>query len=304
MAVEVFWKLCAAAALAVFALGVGSLRLHAQASAPSPSKSNVAVQAESTEPADAQQPLPKFEVVSIKARPRGSPPVVLPIGFTADQPGGRYVAPGTAVMLLIAFAYEVKQPLSRILGLPDWTTASYDISAKAGEDLPLLSPAENRRQVRLMVQQMLAERFHLKLHSEVRQETILKMSVDPGGLRLKEVAAPVPPSQEGRPGLAMSDSGGRFIGTKVTMAAIASSAGTLLRQDVYDETGLKGYYDFNIRWTAPSVPNAPPPSGRLGPDGMALFITTLKDEFGLRFSGESGQVQYWIVDHIEPPRED
>jgi hypothetical protein len=38
MAVDVFWKLCVAAAFAVFALGVVSLRLHAQASAPSPSK--------------------------------------------------------------------------------------------------------------------------------------------------------------------------------------------------------------------------------------------------------------------------
>ena len=57
---------------------------------------------------------------------------------------------------------------------------------------------------------------------------------------------------------------------KVTMAGIASAAGTLLRQDVYDETGLKGFYDLDLRWTAPSVPNAPPPSERLGPDGMKL----------------------------------
>ena len=32
-----------------------------------------------------------------------------------------------------------------------------------------------------------------------------------------------------------------MIGTKSTMAGIAS-AGALLREDVYDETGLKGYY--------------------------------------------------------------
>jgi uncharacterized protein (TIGR03435 family) len=207
-------------------------------------------------------------------------------------------------MLLITFAYDVRQPQSRILGLPGWTaTTSYEVSARAADDFPLLSPDENRRQVRQMVQQMLADRFHLKLHSEVRQETVLKMSVDPGGLRLKEVAAPIPPEQEGRPGLAMSDSGGRFIGTKSTMAGIASAAGTLLRQDVADETGLKGYYDFNLRWTAPSDPNAPPPSPQLGPAGMALFLTTLKDEFGLRFSRDTGPAQYWIVDHIEPPTE-
>ena len=79
----------------------------------------------------AQQPAPKFEVVSIKARPAGSKPVVLPAGFTADQPGGRYVAPAVPVFLLIAFAYELRQPNSRLLGLPAWaTTTTYEVSAR------------------------------------------------------------------------------------------------------------------------------------------------------------------------------
>src|SRR6185436_19104991 len=122
--------------------------------------------------------------------------------------------------------------------LPAWTTTSYDVSARAAGDLPQLSPDENLRQVRLMVRQMLADRFRLQLHTEVRQETILKMLVDTGGLRLKEVAAPVPPEAEGRVNLAMGDSGGRMIAKKATMTGIARAAGTLLRQDAVDETGL------------------------------------------------------------------
>ena len=251
--------------------------------------------------AAAQQPVPKFEVVSIKTRPPGSKPALLPSGYSPAQPGGRFVSPAGSVVSLIAFAYEVKQPDSRLSGLPPWAATSYEVSASAADNFPALSPDENLKQVRLMVREMLAERFRLKLHAEVRQETVLEMSVDSGGLRLKEVAAPVPPEQEGRPGLAMSDSGGRMIGAKATMAGIARAAGTLLRQDVYDETGLTGYYDFNIRWTAP--PADPPPSPRLGPDGMALFITTLKDQFGLRFTRTTGPVQYWIVDHLEQPTE-
>ena len=217
------------------------------------------------------------------------------------QPGGRYNHPSTNIVALITFAYGVKQPDSRLLGLPSWKTTGYVVSAKAADDFPILAPDENQEQVRLMVREMLADRFRLKIRTEIRQETVLKMSVDPGGLRLKAVAAPVPPEREGRAGLAMGDNGGRMIGTKVTMAGIASAAGTLLRQDVYDETGLKDYYDFNIRWTAPSVPNAPPPSPRLGVEGIALFMTTMQDEFGLRFSRATGPVQYWIVDHVEMP---
>ena len=139
----------------------------------------------------AQPPAPKFEVVSIKARQPGSPRVLLPSGFAPDQPGGRYVAPAVPVSLLIAFAYEVRQPNSRLLGLPAWATTTTDeVSAKAGDDFPQLSFEENRKQVRLMVREMLADRFGLRLHAETRQETVLKMSLDPGGRRLKEVAAP------------------------------------------------------------------------------------------------------------------
>src|SRR5687768_2851268 len=76
----------------------------------------------------------------------------------------------------------------------------------------------------------------VKLHNEVRQRTVLTMSADPGVLRLTEVPALVPPEKEGRPCLTVGDSGGRMIGTKSTMAGIAS-AGALLREDVYDETG-------------------------------------------------------------------
>jgi uncharacterized protein (TIGR03435 family) len=73
---------------------------------------------------------------------------------------------------------------------------------------------------------------------------------------------------------------------------------------VIDETGWKGhYYDFDIRWEPPSVPNAPPPSPRTGPEGLAMLMTTLKDHFGLQFSRETGPVQYWVVDHIEQPTE-
>lgn len=253
--------------------------------------------------ATAQQPVPKFEVVSIRTLPSDRPPVLVEQSWTPVQPGGRYNHPSTTIVALITFAYGVKQPDSRLLGLPSWKSTGYAVSAKAADDFPPLAPDENHEQVRLMVRHMLADRFRLKIRTEIRQETVLKMSVDPGGLRLKEVAAPVPPEREGRPGLAMGDTGGRMIGTKVTMSGIASAAGTLLRQDVYDETGLKGYYDFNVRWTAPSVPNASAPNPRLGVEGIALFMTTMQDEFGLRFSRATGPVQYWIVDHVEMPNE-
>lgn len=221
------------------------------------------------------------------------------------QPGGRFVTPGMGPVGLILFAYDVVRPAETLLPvLPDWAkNMRFAVSAVAGDDYPQLSLAENHERVRLMVREMLKDRFRLQMRTEMRQEKVLKMSIDPGGLRLKEVAAPVPPEQAGRVTGSAGDRGGRLVGTKVTMASLARVAGNFLRQNVIDETNVKGYYDFDVRWTASEIPGAPPPQGRLGPDGLDLFIRTMKEEFGLRFSGATGPVEYWVIDRIEPPSE-
>ena len=244
---------------------------------------------------------PRFDVVSIRVLPPDAPITIVDPDFTPVLPGGRFRNPHVTVMSLIAFAHGVRHPDSRLLGLPAWRTTRYAITATAGDDFPALTAEDNREQVRLMMRAMLADRFRLRLHEETRQQAVLTMSVGKGGLRLQAVPAPVPPEQEGRVNLALGDDGGRMIAKKATMAGLARAFGVLARQEVLDETGVTGYYDFDLKWSAPPAANEPPAGARLGPAGHALFMTTLKDEFGLEFSGTRGPVQYWIVDHIEPP---
>ena len=101
----------------------------------------------------------------------------------------------------------------------------------------------------------------------------------------------------------MGDSQGHLTG-KGTVTNFAQTAAVLLRQMVIDETNIKGFYDFELRWTAPPpLPGTPPPPNTLGPDGIALFMTTVKERFGLRFTGATGPVEYWVIDHIEQPTE-
>jgi uncharacterized protein (TIGR03435 family) len=87
------------------------------------------------------------------------------------------------------------------------------------------------------------------------------------------------------------------------MADFARGVGLLLQQPVIDDTNLPGYYDLNFTWNAPPSAGAPPPQPGLGPDGVTLFLTAMKDQFGLRFSGGTGPVTHWVIDHIERPSE-
>ena len=75
--------------------------------------------------------------------------------------------------------------------------------------------------------------------------------------------------------------------------------GKTVQQEVVDQTGLAGYYDFDIRWNAPAGATTP----GLGPEGINLFLTELREQFGLRFTNSKAPLEYWIIDHIEPPAE-
>ena len=194
---------------------------------------------------------PSFEVVSIRAVPQNAAPMMRSQDFTPILPGGQYVDSRTVLLFMIAFAYDVKNPSHQLVGLPNWAkNASYSVSAKPGEDFPALGQRENQEQVRLMMRKMLEDRFHLRLHTEVRQERVYGLEVAKGGMRLQEVAGPVPPAKEGRVSAAMGDRDGRMIGNKSTMTGMVMSLAVFLKQPVVDQTGLKGYYDFDVRWKA------------------------------------------------------
>ena len=244
---------------------------------------------------------PKFDIVSIRPIPPDAPPMMRDIDFTPILPGGQFIDPRINVTSLISFAYDVKDPSIRLIGLPAWTrNRSWAVSAKPAEGFPALPPAQNREQVRLMLRTMLEDRFHVQLHTEDRQGPIYKLEVAKGGLRIHEVDPPTPPAKETPVVAAMGDESGRMIAQKSTMASLAGALVIFLKRPVIDETGLKGYFDFDIRWTAPDRDGAPPARG-LGPDGIALLISNLQSQLGLRLAGATGPVKYWVVDHVDPP---
>ena len=246
---------------------------------------------------------PKFDIVSIRPIPPNAPPTLREIDFTPVLPGGPFVDARINLISLISFAYQVEDPDIRLTGLPAWTrNRSWAISAKPAEGFPALPPAQNREQVRLMLRAMLEDRFHLQLHTEDRHGPIYKLEVAKGGFRIPEVDPPQPPAKEAPVGAAMGDDRGRMIGNKSTMASLARALVIFLKRPVVDQTGLKGYYDFDIRWTAPERDGAPPAS-RLGPDGIGMLISNLQSQLGLRLTSATGPVKYWVVDHADPPAE-
>jgi uncharacterized protein (TIGR03435 family) len=222
--------------------------------------------------------------------------------FTPVLPGGQYVYSRTTVRSMIAFAYNVSFPSIQLLGLPNWAKNQvYAVAAKPAEGFPVLPSGENQEQVRLMMRTMLADRFHLQVHAETRRGPVFHLELAKGGIKIKEVNPPVPPAKESPVQAAWSDSEGRMIGNKSTMAGFATALTIMLDRPVADQTGLKGYYDFDVHWRDPAASGGQSPSPFLGADGMGLLISNLQNQFGLRLVKTDGPVEYCVVDHVEPP---
>lgn len=118
-------------------------------------------------------------------------------GFTSHVPGGMVIVgqlggPGTTdpglaryfhltLKALITAAYgggEIRQ----VVGADEFTSTTFDIVAK-------LPPKTNKDQLRLMLQSLMKERFHLAVHREQREMQAYALVVGKGGPKLT-------PSQE------------------------------------------------------------------------------------------------------------
>jgi uncharacterized protein (TIGR03435 family) len=113
----------------------------------------------------------RFEVVSIRRTTASAS-----AGTSVDLfEGGRLRIDNEPVKLLIRQAFQVQD--AQIAGTPAWVdTDRYDIEAKTG------SPEKiSREQMGPLMQNLLAERFHLKFHRETRELTVGALVVAKGG---------------------------------------------------------------------------------------------------------------------------
>jgi uncharacterized protein (TIGR03435 family) len=239
---------------------------------------------------------PEFEVATVKPSvPFGNGPMMVGMrgGPGTDDPG-RLTITNLNLRDLIAFAYEVKR--SQVSGGPPWLESErFDITAK-------VPPGATKQQSRVMMQNLLAERFKLAVHRETKEMAIYALVVNKGRPKMVESAAdkapsdaPPPPSanaamvppQMGKDGcpdvpasmakrangfMMVMPGGACMVDVAQTMAGLTEQLGNLFDRPVVDMTGLTGKYDFHLRFDPSSLggrfammPKGPPPGGMGAP---------------------------------------
>jgi uncharacterized protein (TIGR03435 family) len=244
---------------------------------------------------------PAYEVATIKPsdpeRSEGN------IGFNA---GGSFQARGISLRELIQLAYDLGYFAvdQRIVGGPKWIgTAKFDLDAKCDDPtassfakipIKMQLPAEQA-----MIRALLADRFNLRLHHESRVMPVLVLVAAHGGPKLTASAdadSDNPFGPDGPPG--------NWKAKGVSMDELASNLSQLSDADgriVVDKTGLKGKFDFTLRWT-PGVTAQPDGADSTKRDPSApSFFTAIEEQLGLKLEPSRQPVDVLVIDSAELP---
>jgi bla regulator protein BlaR1 len=258
--------------------------------------------------------VPAYEVASIKPEKSGDNmfrAIDTPDGFTAT----------TTLQMLIRLAYGVQD--FQISAAPNWVNSDkYKVEAKMDkgtvDELRKLGEDQQEPARQRMLQALLLERFNLTLHRETKELPVYSLVIAKNGPKLDGA----------KPGDADSDDfkgpdgrpmkGGHFIrmgmgqltGHDLGMAEMVHVLSQQLGRTVVDNTGLKGNYNWTLKWTPDqSAPMFKGPEGREGTDNTASadsgpsIFTAIQQQLGLKLESKKGPVEILVIDHVEKPSE-
>jgi uncharacterized protein (TIGR03435 family) len=214
--------------------------------------------------------------------------------------------PGTIIFTnidlfsLVTMAYGINA--YQLVG-PDWlNTTLFDITAK-------VPPGTTREQYRLMLQNLLAERFMLAVHRDKKEGQAFDLVVAKSGPKLKESApgsvavaddgslqpaptAPSPPQGYHGP-LAM-------ICPNCSIEQLAARLSGLMGQPVANSTGLHGAYDIRLRYSLAGLEAGEPAAAEI----PNTIFDAVQEQLGLKFVPKKASIDLLVIDRIaKAPRE-
>lgn len=242
----------------------------------------------------------KFEVASVKLDVRAEARSRMRGGPGTDDPEQiTYERQRLIRFLSAAYGFEFDQ-----ISGPDWMEDNlYTIVAK-------LPPGTTKEQLKLMWQNLLVERFHLKTHIVQKDFPVYELSVAKGGPKFhEEPGFPVPHPGE-KYAIRQSPRNIRMTFRDYSMADFATRLGWPLSTlglggltigRVADKTGLNGLYSFTFEFAGAWGPGGaflrPLPDGQI--DAASNLFDALRQQLGLRLDEGKARLDVLVVDHAD-----
>lgn len=216
---------------------------------------------------------------------------------------GRVTTENVSLQSLIQFAYNLSSGSGdQIIGAPNWVrTSKFDIVAKPDEAtstaISKMNSDDRDKALRHMMQDLLADRFNLKLHHETRSLPVLALTVDKSGPKLTKPAN----ATGGSLNSSSSNSQAHIEGRNISLTALANTLGgqpEIGGRLVVDQTGLTANYDFNLKWTPQQLAENPDDSSSAS--GPSLFAA-LTEQLGLKLKSTKAPADVVVIDHVDMP---
>jgi len=263
-----------------------------------------------------------FEVVSIK---RSAPPVAgtLPHVGCRGGPETRdpsiWICENATVWMLAQIGFDLRR--FQVI-LPDRAGGPFDITAR-------IRPGATKGQLRLMIQDLLVDRFHLAYHWESKETGFYEMVVAKSGPKFREETdpaasatsdgssreIPVPKikiGEDGYPEVPPEFNGGVLRGSRGrlqiphgTLEDFAALLATRLDQPVIDATGLLGTYRITVYWDVDEVPGSRTPGVTSSeiPSAEAVrgpsLESAIREQLGLQLISKKGSLKMLMIDHVD-----
>jgi uncharacterized protein (TIGR03435 family) len=209
---------------------------------------------------------------------------------------GRYVNRDATMVELIVAAYGVSE--DDIAGGPGWITSDlFDVVAKVPDGTTIAT-------ANLMLQSLLADRFHLVIRNDSRPVPRYVLTVGKNGSKLNASGGSDNPGcqaagQQGPP--ANPSDLAAFPNIKVachglTSQAIAENlrqmAGGYFDHDLIDATKLEGTWDFELEWTPRMALTAK------GADGISIFAA-IEKQLGLKAELQNTSMPATVIESVD-----
>ena len=160
-------------------------------------------------------------------------------------------------------------------------TTRYDIAATA-------ESSASDTQVRQMLQQLLAERFRLQAHREIKELPVYWLTVAEGGPKLRD-----PKEEEtfnnSHAGKSPFQPGYASIFSNKDLPGFAERLSRGIGRPVVDKTGIQGRFWFQLEWPAENESLGPSPA----------LVTAVREQLGLNLEERKAPMEMLIVDRVQ-----
>lgn len=242
-------------------------------------------------PIAVQERAPSFEVISVKPSPSKD------VSISGDFEGDTFTARTISVRALIFHAYGLKYALDEIVGGPPRIDSEqYSIVAKKRPD----QPPRNA-----MIVSVLAQRFGLRTHEELRPRPVYEAARANGPQRLgpglRSIATDCAATRCG-----FRELPGAFTATGMSLGILWPTLGAVTGRRVIDKTGLTGTFDVELRWKVEEF-GGRDPGGSAAPDALSSapsLFTAVREQLGISLEAREAMLPVLVIDAVERPQPD